>query len=579
MWTNSSGAEKEPLLSGDGVKPPAEDALQNVLELAKEMVGAGQGGIMFYDPDSSVLSLQYPAFDVQREMVEEYRVSANGVGAAVKAFRTRQPYISNRCSEDPNVIQKYVEMYRVEKLMTVPLECGSEVIGVWHLSNKRDGGGWDEGDVNYFSAMARRLSGLIDQTRQWQIKERRYQIWLSLMQKMAGSGDVQSVAEVLAHVLNFPVVVLDRWGLCRARVNFPAGISPPDEEFLKKHLARFDPRSALLRISPTPENKLSCPALAVPLRMARKALGCLVVMVSENRPIDEILLNQAGMVLAVALNIEDRLTDVMERLNSDFLDRLVGGMLVQDEAYVRAGRLGLDLRRGWVTVLAVPDTAPRNDGEAQNMWHRLHAARDDLQRELENWAQECWVGLLGDCTMVIWVDQSPNADRCAVIEKLPRVVQQVLRRYVAGTTFSVGVGEKICSKAVHFAEAFREAKQTVEIGRKLNGQGQVTFSSSLGSNFILYEAGQSNAWRAFSDRLINRLEEYDRKNNSQLVETLEAYLETGGNIAAAARLLHTHINTVRYRLARVEEITGRNLKSTSNRFDFQLTLQIKKLRE
>lgn len=576
MWPDGPDFDKD-LLSGSAVKPPAEDALQNVLELAKEMMGAGQGGIMFYDPDSSLLSLQYPAFDVRREMVEEYRVSANGVGAAVKAFRTRQPYISNRCSEDPNVIQKYVEMYRVEKLMTVPLECGSEVIGVWHLSNKMDGV-WDEVDVNCFSAMARRLSGLIEQTRQCQIKERRYQIWLSMMQKMAGSGDVQSVAEVLAHVLNFPVVVVDRWGLCRAKANFSAGISPPDEESLK-HMAWIDPGSGPVQISPAAKNKLSCPALAVPLRIARKTLGCLLVMVTESRPVDEILLNQAGMVLAVALNIEDRLTDVIERLNSDFLDRLVGGMLNQDEACMRAGRLGLDLHRRWVTVLAVPDTAPRTDGEAQNMWHRLHAARDSLQRELKNWAAECWVGLLGDCTLVIWVEQPPNAPGPGVNEKLTRAVQQVLGRYVAGTTFSIGVGERVCSRASHFAEAFREAKQTVEIGRKLNGPGRVTFSSSLGTNIILYEAGQSNTWRAFSERLINRLEEYDRKHDSQLVETLEAYLETGGNIAAAARRLHTHINTVRYRLGRVEEITGRSLKSTSNRFDFQLTLQIKKLRE
>lgn len=577
MWTKSSGLERKPLLSTEGSKTPAEDALQNVLALAKEMVGAGQGGIMFYDPDFNMLSLQYPAFDVQRDMVNEYRVSADGVGAAVKAFRTRQPYISNRCSEDPNIIQRYAEMFRVERLMTVPLECGPEVIGVWHMSNKRDGG-WEERDVNYFSLMAKRLSGLIDQARQWQIKERRHQIWLSMMQKMAGSGDVQSVAEVLSHVVNLPVLVLDRWGFCRAKVNFSAGITAPDEENLKKYLDRVSPRSCLLQLSPTAENKLSCQALMIPLRMARNLLGCLVVMVPENRPVDESLLSQAGMLLAVALNIEDRLTDVMERINSDFLDSLVRGRLNQDEASMRAGRLGLDLRRGWVTLLVVPDTAPRTDGESQNKWHRLHAARDHLRRELENWAQECWVGLLGDCTMVIWVEQTSNTSVCTVGKKLPRVVQQVLNRYI-GATFSIGVGEKICTKAAHFAEAFREAEQTVEIGRKLNGPGQVTFSSSLGSSFILYEAGQSNTWRAFSDRLIYRLEEYDRKHDSQLLVTLDAYLETGGNIAAAARLLHTHVNTVRYRLARVEEITGRSLKSTSNRFDFQLTLQIKKLRD
>ncbi len=575
MRPRATGPEQS-MPSRSGPLPLVEEALQNVLEMAKEMVGARQGGIMFYDPDSSMLSLQYPAFDVHREMVAEYKVSTNGVGAAVKAFRTREPFISNNCFGDPNVIQKYAEMYRVEKLLTVPLECGSEIIGVWHLSNKKEGD-WEESDINFFSIMARRLSGLIEQTRQWQIQERRHQVWLSLMQKMAGTGDVQSVAEVLAHVLNLPVAVFDRWGLCRTRVNMPGGLTLPTEEKLK-NLVRPEAVSGLVRISPAAEKGLACPAWVMPLGIARRALGHLVVMVPEDRTVDEIMLNQAALVLAVALNNEDRLAEVIERMNSDFLDRLVGGMVGRDEALIRAGRLGLDLRRGWVTVLAVPDTAPGADREMQNVWHRLQAARDVLRRELENWLPQCWVGVLGDCTMVVWVEQLPQAPVRLVPAELPWLVQQVLGRYVGGTTFSVGVGEKYCCEPGHFAEAYREAKQAIEIGRKLNGRGQVTYSSGLGANFILYEAGRSSAWRSFSERLVHRLEEYDRKHGSQLLETLEAYLETGGNVAATARLLHAHVNTVRYRLARVEEITGRSLKSTKNRFEFQLILQIRKLR-
>jgi DNA-binding PucR family transcriptional regulator len=43
-----------------------------------------------------------------------------------------------------------------------------------------------------------------------------------------------------------------------------------------------------------------------------------------------------------------------------------------------------------------------------------------------------------------------------------------------------------------------------------------------------------------------------------LLETVDAFLESGGTLEACARQLYVHANTVRYRLKRVTELTGRN---------------------
>lgn len=52
------------------------------------------------------------------------------------------------------------------------------------------------------------------------------------------------------------------------------------------------------------------------------------------------------------------------------------------------------------------------------------------------------------------------------------------------------------------------------------------------------------------------LPEADR---SVILETLETYIRSGGSASEAAKLLHCHPNTVRYRLRRIEELTGRNV--------------------
>src|SRR5690606_15047956 len=52
------------------------------------------------------------------------------------------------------------------------------------------------------------------------------------------------------------------------------------------------------------------------------------------------------------------------------------------------------------------------------------------------------------------------------------------------------------------------------------------------------------------------LEDYDRRRNAALVETLDAYVQSGSNIAEAAKRIFIHPNTVIYRLRRIEEISG-----------------------
>ncbi|MFZ5643649.1 MAG: helix-turn-helix domain-containing protein [Bacillota bacterium] len=558
--------------SAEGTMSPLEDTLLYLTEMAKGAAGVEGSGIMFFEPDSRMIALQYPALQSPRDMVSQYRVPVDEMGAAAKTFRTRRPFFTNKCSEDPEVIHKYSELYGVESLLTVPVECGAEAIGVWHLANKQ-GSGWEDQDINRAAAMVRQFSGLIDQARQLHIREQRHNVWLSLMEKIASSGDVQSVADVLAHVLKTPLLVVDRWGRCRASVSLMNG-SLNMEGVNLKYLSRLN-SSGVVKVLPSVENSFSSPAWVVPLGAFGRTSGYLLISARENNNLDEILINQAALVLAAALGNEDRLAGVIERLSSDFLDRLVGGTLAEAEAYMRAGRVGLDLRRGWTIMLAVPDwTSSAN--EEQKLWQRMHVARDVLWGRLEDMDRDCWLGVLGDCSMLVLVKKEP--DTGTIPRELPQAINQVLRRYASDITFSIGVGDVVCKGPAHFAEAFSEARQTVEIGRKLKGYGQITFSNNLGVNMLLYEMGFSTASRAFSDRLLSGLMEYDRKHGSQLLETLEIYLEMGGNIAAAARALHTHVNTVRYRLSKVEELTGRSLKSHKNRFEFQLTLQINKLR-
>ena len=72
---------------------------------------------------------------------------------------------------------------------------------------------------------------------------------------------------------------------------------------------------------------------------------------------------------------------------------------------------------------------------------------------------------------------------------------------------------------------------------------------------------------------IARLLEYDERNDSNLTESLAAWLDAFGDVRAAAATLFIHTNTLRYRLRRVEEISGIDLADPDQRFAAMLQLR------
>jgi DNA-binding PucR family transcriptional regulator len=69
----------------------------------------------------------------------------------------------------------------------------------------------------------------------------------------------------------------------------------------------------------------------------------------------------------------------------------------------------------------------------------------------------------------------------------------------------------------------------------------------------------------FHDETVAPLSAYDEQYDTELVRTLESFLEADGNVAKTAQKLFTHRHTIRYRLERVRELTGLDVSSTDGR--------------
>jgi purine catabolism regulator len=99
----------------------------------------------------------------------------------------------------------------------------------------------------------------------------------------------------------------------------------------------------------------------------------------------------------------------------------------------------------------------------------------------------------------------------------------------------------------------------------------------LGSFQLLLSLQDEEALRLFCDSILGPIEAGDGHYGGELMRSLEAFIEENGQWERAARRLYCHRHTLRYRIRRVEELTGRSLSSARDRIEFWLALRGREL--
>ncbi|PWI09855.1 hypothetical protein DIZ27_15180 [Streptomyces sp. NWU339] len=134
------------------------------------------------------------------------------------------------------------------------------------------------------------------------------------------------------------------------------------------------------------------------------------------------------------------------------------------------------------------------------------------------------------------------------------------------------------SAAVHSAEGLRGALEEARHARRVAAArpGRVCAAGhhELASHVLLLPFVPDDVRRAFTARLLDPLREYDRRHRAELIPTLEAFLDCDGSWTRCASRLHLHVNTLRYRVGRIEQLTGRDLSRLEDKLDFFLALRM-----
>lgn len=140
-------------------------------------------------------------------------------------------------------------------------------------------------------------------------------------------------------------------------------------------------------------------------------------------------------------------------------------------------------------------------------------------------------------------------------------------------SFILGVGSPYVElKQMH--KSFQEATQCITLSHKLKKRDHILLYEQLGFYNLLLQIENEEILYQYCNQILGSLMEYDKENHMELIKTLKYLLNTNCNILETSKQMFIHRNTVKYRIQRIEELTGRSLGETINKTYFQTGLMV-----
>jgi hypothetical protein len=354
----------------------------------------------------------------------------------------------------------------------------------------------------------------------------------------AGMGE-QGIADALYDLTGHSVGIEDRFG------NLRCWAGPGQPQPYPKLTA--DARELLLHelAAQTGQARIGRRVLAL-VQPRAEILGVLALNDPDDTVTEDNLfaLRYGSIVLALELSHQRTVAEIELKLRRDLVDDLLTGT-DRDGAYARADALGHDLRRPHYVVVVVVQSAGRIESTLT-----IAAGRAATALHL-NYLLGRHAGLV-----VLLTDGRPD----------PQAFHHAISEILGKTTSVVGIGSR-CLLPDDFPQSFIEARRALNIRlRSVKPEGASAFDE-LGFYRLIDAAHVDGAVEGFVREWLGTLLDYDFNRNSELVLTLSDYLECGGNYDESAAALHIHRSTLRYRLARIAELTGHDLRRVDTRFN------------
>lgn len=366
-----------------------------------------------------------------------------------------------------------------------------------------------------------------------------------------GSG-AAGVLEILRGETELPLMVVDRKGRCLASI----GCEPTGEQI----------RLAAVALNGTPPplevDLLSSGPSA--LYLVEGAMGeidaglyCLEPATKLDTA-DREALAQAARFLSLEVTKQQAVHAIEARFAAELLEMILSGPRRSGEVSQRLRAYGVPADRPLCVFALAPSsptvghhTPPDHVADAVGAFFAMHGIPVFTAA--------------GSRDVVAVCPWDRAADELA---RFARELSAEVSRRVRVSRIVVGVGE-IVTTAGALREPLVRAREVCQVLRGRNGPDTATFAD-IATFRMLLGLLDEQVLRRFTDQVLGIIREHDTRAHTELEHTLRTFLANDGQWGVTAAALHVHVNTLRNRMARITELTGRNVNRLEDVVDLSL---------
>jgi PucR family transcriptional regulator, purine catabolism regulatory protein len=404
---------------------------------------------------------------------------------------------------------------------------------------------------------------------QYVLLQRAGTVQQTLSRLLVEGAGLDALLEAYARMTGTRALLLDVRGEVMATSRGAAAVLPPRDLWAEIQSLRPEGNEFSLSLSDAGGSRTLLPVLVG----GGPAAFLVLHRGTRPEPFHQVVVHHLATAVALELAKAQAVARTERRLVGDFLDALLEGELSPSETRRRLRFLGLGASPAIAVLVARregPD-GPEGSGEPQggapvDREPAVEALRLLVQDRLSRRPAPYLCSVHDTLVVALFEAAGPAEAR----EAADAVAAATAARGVPAR-FGLGMPE---ADPRGLRRAYQEARFALEAAGPANGQAtRVATVVDLGSHRLLLARQEDAALEAISRGLLGPLVDYDRRQHGDLVASLRAFLEHNGNWEAAARALAVHRHTLRYRIRRVAELTGRDLERAGDRVEFWLALQ------
>lgn len=405
---------------------------------------------------------------------------------------------------------------------------------------------------------------------------------LSLM-----DAGLEPIITTLEELIGNPVALYDRNFVCMTPTSFITMPSETNERNLNREQiveAKFPYYWTTVQVTDPESESKSVEQIVVPIRTVNRIKVHLVIteIYKQVEVLDFIAIESAATALSLELVKQFAVAEVEREFKNDIIDDLLAGKRqMLETVYHRANLIGWDLDRSHVVLLFhVKEEFISLSQKEMNKplsHRRLKSKTFTYVHETihSHFADGILRSRSDTIILLLPVNHQEEIDKSWLshVKDKAREIQENIRSKAIDIVMQVGIGN-VAEAVTDIARSYQEAQDALDLGRTLYGNESVTAYTELGLFRLLCQFPNPAELTSFIPASLSKLVESKNAIKSDLMHTLDVFLQHNQNAAKAAQHLFVHYKTVMYRLDRIKDITGMNFDDSEEMLAVRVGLKI-----